>query len=110
MRPLLFGEFLYYSGLIPWKALIEAIVWQQRQRPRFGEVAMRWFHLSNREIDWILSEKKPFERIGEAAVRKSLLNRFQVNTILYYQRSRQRKIGEFFVEKGYLTEDRIPAF
>jgi curved DNA-binding protein CbpA len=106
-RPLFFGEFLYYSGLVPWKTLIEAIVWQRRQRPRFGEMARRWFKLSIEEIEWIMAERRPLERIGEAAVRQNFLTRFQANTILYHQRVKQRKIGQYFVEKGYLTDERV---
>ncbi len=106
-RPLLFGEFLYFSGLVPWKTLIEAIVWQRKQRPRFGEMARRWFQLSSREIEWIMAERRPLERIGEAAVRQKVLTRFQANAILCHQRLRQRKIGGYFVEKGYLTEGRV---
>jgi curved DNA-binding protein CbpA len=106
-RPLFFGEFLYYSGLVPWKTLIEAIVWQRRQRPRFGEMARRWFKLSIEEIEWIMAERRPLERIGEAAVRQKFLTRFQANTILYHQRVKQRKIGEYFVEKGQLTDERV---
>jgi len=41
-RPLQFGLFLYYLGIIPFNAVISAITWQRRQRPVLGEIAKRW--------------------------------------------------------------------
>ena len=87
--------------------MIEAIVWQRRQRPRFGEIARRWSRLSIQDLDWIIVRRRPLERIGEAAVRQEFLTQFQTNTILHYQRLRQRKIGEYFIEKGYVTGGKV---
>ena len=48
---LLFGQFLYYAGLIPWNTLISAITWQRRQRPSFGRIARMWdYPLTDHEI------------------------------------------------------------
>ena len=41
-RKLLLGRFLYYSGIISMRSLIEAIVWQKRQRPMVGSIAVHW--------------------------------------------------------------------
>lgn len=106
-RSLLFGEFLYYSGIISWKTFIEAIVWQRRQRPRFGTIALQWRYLTEREIGTILVARQFSESMGEAALRMGLLSPLQVNTILYYQRLLQRRIGEYFVEHGCLTSERV---
>jgi hypothetical protein len=106
-RHLFFGEFLYYSGEISWHVFIKAIVWQRRQRPRFGDIARRWRYLSEQEIRLLLSRKKFCEPIGETAVRMNSLNQFQVNTILFHQMFIQKPIGEYFVEYGHLTRDRI---
>lgn len=106
-RRLFFGEFLYYSGAVTWNAFIKAIVWQRRQRPRFGEIARRWRYISEHELRLILARKRFCEPIGETAVRMNSLSRFQVNTILFHQMFIQKPIGEFFVERGYLTRGRI---
>ena len=94
-RPLFFGEFLYYSGLVPWKTLIEAIVWQRRQRPRFGEMARRWFKLSMEEIEWIMSERRPLERIGEYFVEKGHLTDERVKELLIYFERFNRPFGSW---------------
>ena len=106
-RRLRFGEFLYYSGIITWHAFVKAIVWQRRQRPRFGDIARRWRYLSEQDIRGIITRKRFSEPIGEAAVRIRFLSQFQVNTILFHQMFSQRPIGEYFVENGFLTKDRV---
>ena len=37
-----FGQFLYYRRCIPWDALIQALVWQRRQRPLLGVQDLWW--------------------------------------------------------------------
>jgi hypothetical protein len=104
-RRLLFAEYLYYRGMVPWHAYIAAIVWQRGQRPRFGEIAKRWQDLTDREILWLLKGKQFYERIGEIAIRTGMMDRFKVERILHYQSFKQRKIGEYFVEEGYVTRE-----
>ncbi len=102
-RKLLFGEFLFYSRVVPWKEFIRAIVLQRRGRPRFGDIATRWLYLTEAEIDILVSGKKCLELIGEAARRMDILNKVQVGAILYYQRFVQKPIGEHFIESGNIS-------
>ncbi|MBZ0155363.1 MAG: J domain-containing protein [Alphaproteobacteria bacterium] len=106
-RPLLFGEYLYYSGRVPWNAFIGSIIWQRRQRPRFGDIAKRWRYLSDQDIREIISHRGLCEPMGETSLRLNLLSRLQVNTVLMHQRMQQRKIGEYFTENGYLTAEML---
>lgn len=106
-RRLLFGEFLYHARAIPYPALIEALVWQRRQRDRFCEIGRRWGLLSDAEVGALLSARRPQERVGKAAQRLRLLTAFQVRTVLAFQRSRQELIGSFFVRRGLLTPERL---
>lgn len=101
-RHLLFGEYLYYSRTIPQHALTEALAWQRRQRPRFGDIARKWHFLSDDDIADILLGKRFGEPLGEAAIRLMLLSRFQVNTILHFQRKNQQPIGEYFTSHGHI--------
>ncbi len=55
----------------------------------------------------LLLRKKFCEPIGETAVRMHSLNQFQVNTILFHQMFIQKPIGEYFIEYGHLTRDRV---
>lgn len=106
-RHLLLGEFLYHARAIPYPVLIEALIWQRRQRDRFCEIARRWGMLSDSEACALLSARRPHERVGLAAQRLRLLTGFQVRTVLAFQRSRQEPIGSFFVQRGLLTPERL---
>lgn len=106
-RELLFAEFLYYSGNVPWKAYIDSIVWQRSQRPRFGEIARNWNYLSKEHIEFLLKNKIIGEMIGETAVRLALMSKLQVKTIVLHQRMKQKKIGDYFVDERFLTKSEI---
>lgn len=106
-RPLEFGRYLYYRGLIPYPALIEAIAWQRGQRPAIGSIARRWGWLSESDIRQILRHPGLPDRFGATAVRLGLLKPFQVQTLLFYQRAQQKRIGRFFVERGFLSEAQL---
>ena len=106
-RPLLFAEYLYYSGNITWESLIRAIAWQRQFRPRFGEIACGWRYLCCEQLGSIIKCKRFGEKIGDASLRMNLLHRFQVQTILRHQMRTQRRIGEYFIDSGIFTEARL---
>ena len=100
-RPLQFGLFLYYRGLIPFTTLIAALAWQRRQRPTIGQIAKRWQWLKGMEIDRILASHLG-GRFGERAEKLGLLSSIQVRAILLHQRTRQEKLGRYFIDQGLL--------
>ena len=102
-RKLLIGQFLYYSGIISWQTLVDAIVWQRRQRPRIGEIALGWKMLSDMDIQRILRWKRLNEKFGERAVLLGYLNRFELMALLGKQRSFKFPIGEYFVRHNILS-------
>ncbi len=102
-RTLEFGLFLYYQRLIDYRQLVEALVWQRRQRPNLGDIAQRWGWLTDQEIRTILGSRGPLRRFGEKAVHLQYLSDRQLQTLLYYQRSQQKRLGQFFVEQKILT-------
>jgi len=104
-RVLELGRYLYYSGRISYKALIHALVWQRKQRPLIGQIAMRWGWLNAGAIDQITTLTKHPGRFGERAVEAGLLTSFQVNSLIYYQRTRQERLGRYFVQNNIL--DRV---
>ena len=76
-RPLLFAEFLYYSGRASWRNLVEAVSWQRRQRPSIGRIAVEWGHLSDEEVREILDRRRRDrveEPFGEYARRQGFLS------------------------------------
>ncbi len=108
-----FAEFLYYAGRISWRTLVESIAWQRRQRPSIGRIAVGWGHLTEDDVREVLESRRrdgahgvPF---GEHALQRGLLTPFQLLALLGRQRRMQRRIGEFFVERGVIGRDEIPA-
>lgn len=95
-RPLPFGRYLYYRGIIPFRTLLDALKWQRGGRATIGSIAREWGWLSHSDVEAILSVRSR-GRFGENAVRCGLLNSFQVKLLLMNQKSRMRRIGQYFV-------------
>lgn len=107
-RPLPFGLYLNYRGLISHLDLVRALVWQRRQRLRLGELSQHWGRLNETEVKTVLRVRcQGFSRFGEKAVALGLLNQFQVDTMIHFQRSKQRLLGEFFVENGQFSSSLV---
>ena len=102
-RKLLIGQFLYYSGIISWRTLIEAIAWQRRQRPLIGRIALDWNLISSYDIKKILTGRDFGEKFGEFALRKGYITSYNLTALLGKQRILQRPIGEHFVERNILS-------
>ena len=103
-RPLQFGLFLYYSGLIPFRAVIAAVTWQRQQRPTLGEIATRWGWLNENNIQEIINYRSGIHKFGERAEKLGFLNQLQVRTLLFHQQSRQQQMGHYFIEQGYFDD------
>ncbi len=99
-RKLMMGHYLYYSGKITWRMIVQALVWQRAQRPRLGEIGRRLGMLNEEEIKRILKIRTVFQPFGESAVKLGLLTDMQLRTLLSYQQRLQKKFGQYFVEKG----------
>lgn len=109
-RPLLLGHYLYYSGLIDWRTIVSALVWQRSHRPRIGEIARDAGMLSAEQVREVLLRRRTLEPFGAAAVKLGLLTRAQVEELLRRQRLRQRRFGEYFVEKGIFSREEMLRF
>ena len=99
-RKLMMGHYLYYSGKITWRMIVQALVWQRTQRPRLGEIGRRLGMLKEDDIKRILKIRTVFQPFGESAVKLGLLSDMQLRTLLSYQQRLQKKFGQYFVEKG----------
>ena len=100
-----FGMFTYYQGQVTYQQLIEALVWQRRQRPTLGVIAQKWGWLSEAKVVQILGHRGHAVRFGKKAIELGYLKPHQVEALLQHQRSLQTRIGQYFIEKGLLTEE-----
>jgi hypothetical protein len=107
LRSLQLGQYLYYRGFITYRALINAIVWQRQQRPVIGDIALRWRWLDNAAIERIIRARGLRGRFGEKALHLDLLTPFQIKALLYYQISRQERLGSYFVRHRIMTSDKL---
>ena len=100
---LMIGQFLYYSGLISWRSLIEAICWQWRQRPKIGQIATAWGMISSQDVTRILTVRNLNEKFGECALRTGYISNFELLALVGKQRQLQRPLGEYFITSGILS-------
>jgi hypothetical protein len=107
LRPLQFGLFLYYLGIIPFSAVISAISWQRQQRPILGDIARRWGWLDATQIKQVLAFRNGGSKFGERAEQLGLLTSLQVRALLLHQRSQQKQMGQYFIEQGYFNAETL---
>jgi curved DNA-binding protein CbpA len=103
--PLEFGMYTYYKGKVTYQQLIEALVWQRRQRPTLGAIAQKWGWLSEKKVSQVLGHRGHAVRFGKKAVELGYLKPHQVEALLHYQRSLQTRIGQHFIDNGLLTKE-----
>lgn len=111
-RSLRLGNFLYYCGLISWRTLIQALIWQRSSRPRLGDIGRSFGMLTQEEIAMVIRESRSGEKFGQVALRLGLLSGSQLNLVLFQQKRLEKNFGQFFVENGILSArqlDRILA-
>jgi hypothetical protein len=103
-RQLKFGQFLFFSGVIPARDLLDAIHWQRRQRPAFGQIARDWGILTPQQVAHVLARKLPAETFGACAARLGYMTPFEAHAVAVKQKKLQRPFGHFFLEQGVLDQ------
>lgn len=101
--PMEFGIFAYYCGQIEYRDLIDALVWQRRQRPALGAIACQWGWLNEGKVRRILGHRGHGGRFGRRAVELGLLSSLQVEALLRHQRTHQQRLGQYFIDRGLMT-------
>ena len=104
------GMYLYHRGVITYPELIEALVWQRRQRPIIGDLAQRWGWMQAEDVQSIKGQRSVRGRFGARAVHLGYLTRFQVQVLLRYQQRCQQPFAQFFVEQGILSAAEVERY
>lgn len=102
-RRLLLGHFLYYAGIISWRTVVKALIWQRSNRPRLGEIGRRFGWLTDEEILEIIRISQGRRPFGLSAVELGKLTEPQLKLIVFQQKCLQKRFGEFFVEHEMLS-------
>ena len=108
-RAMLFGHFLYYSGLVDWQTIVRALIWQRASRPRVGDIGVRFGWLAQKDILPILKSGNCTDAFGKKAVVGGKLSRHQLQAILAFQKKNHRKIGEYFLKKRIFTRIQLQS-
>jgi len=108
--PLLFGRYLYYSGIINLQIIGKALVWQRSQRPRLGEIGCRLGWLSRSDALRVLTQRKDNQLFGESAMSLGLLTTEQVQHMMDQQKKLHKRFGQYFVEKNYWNPATLKEF
>jgi hypothetical protein len=103
-RILLFGHFLYYSGLTNWRTISRVLIWQRIERPRLGELGYRFGMLCHDDIATILQRKEPLYPFGAMALKMGILDENQLRTLISHQQRLQKKFGKILVEKNLVEQ------
>lgn len=106
-RRLMFGEFLFHSGLCEWRDVFQALAWQRQSRPRLGEIGCNFGWINKQDVSTIFHHLQAGIRFGETAVRIGLLNPQQLERLLRHQTIRQQRIGQFFLRNDILSQQEL---
>ncbi len=106
-RKLLFGHYLFYSGVTNWQTIINALIWQRTKRPRLGEIGKSFGWLTSGDIVHILKSRQLSDSFGCSAVKLGLLTENQVRLMVFKQQRQQKKFGEYFVHHKLLTHSQL---
>jgi hypothetical protein len=101
------GRYLYYRGCIPYHILLKALSWQRCQRPALGIIAKRWGWLNDKHISAILGYRGMPLLFGQRALHLGLLSSYQARILLAYQRTLQKKLGQYIVQRGLLSREEM---
>lgn len=103
------GQYCYYSGLITWNQLIEALSWQRSARPSFGALARQLGYIRPADVERLLKLRRPGETLGRCARRNAILSSHQVQVILDLQSTYRAKLGSYFTSKKILSYGQLTA-
>lgn len=106
-RRLAFAQFLFHLGWVSGDVVVEALRWQDEHRIPLGRLAQETKLLTARDVDRILMGKRAGERFGVCAARLGLLPREVVARLVERQRRLQPLVGQFFVQRGLLSDERM---
>ena len=106
-RRLLLGHFLYYSGKVNWRTIIQALIWQRNERPRLGAIGQRFGLLNEEEVRQVLHNRSILQPFGQAALELGLLSQPQLQMLVAHQKRLQKKFGEFFLEKQLIEPQEL---
>jgi hypothetical protein len=100
-RELPLGEFLYFTGWLPWSTIAAGLA-AQKQRPSWGATAVELGLLRKVDAEQLELRRLRQERLGDAAVRLGMLTPVARERVVAEQRRRTPPLGESLVRLGLM--------
>lgn len=115
----LVGEILISQQWVTPSQLADAVAEQKRTNQRLGEILVRLGHLSEMELNFILSQQKGNtitgesdtvkQRLGDILKKSNRLSPRQLSTAVAEQKRTNEKLGEVLLRLGMLNQDELSA-
>jgi hypothetical protein len=110
-RRLRLGEYLYYSRLVSWRTLIDALSWQQAHHRLLGQLAVQQGCLTPQRLSSLLVrhrvERRRGQRLGDLLVRCGAITGSQLQVLLWRQERQRPALGGWFLERGLCTGEQL---
>lgn len=104
-KKLRFGEYLFYKKIISWYCLIQALVWQYKNRPKIGELCKSHNIIDDNDIINTLKNIKPGEKFGNAALRHGFIKENILKEMLIKQSNLNMPLGKYFLLNNIFTKE-----
>jgi hypothetical protein len=105
-----FGSYLYYSGVISYQALEDALEWQKRKRPLIGQIAMEKGIVLPNGFAEALFKLQTAESFGQVARDLNIMTEANVVEITTEQKKYNCQIGQYFIEKSILELSEVERY
>ena len=105
-----FAQYLFYKGVIDWNTIIDALVWQKKNRPRVGQIGLDFGYFEESTINFILSNRSLGLLFCRAAVELGFISNYQSLTMIGRQKQFNAPIGRFFTERGILSPIKLQVY
>ncbi len=102
-----FCQFLFYRGLIDWKTIIDALVWQSDVRPKVGKIAVNLGFLTAEDVVTILNNRNVGDKFCQSAINQGKLSHYQSSVIMGSQKRYDAPVGRFFIEMELFSVEEI---
>lgn len=105
--PLRLGTWLCHHGVVAPSDVDNALQWQRRSRPLFGQIAMHRELLGAQEFAQVLryaSSQYPFGHIARSL---NVLSEPDIALILKHQSASHCPIGRFFIDQGLVAQSQL---
>lgn len=102
-----FSRFLVQKGVLTSEQALTVLERQKSSRPLMGLLALQSGKLSTEQLFTILSELKPNERFGEAALRFGFLDQLEVLELLATQQELERPLIDCVIQETGIDRNRL---